>query len=167
MKTRTIIVAVIGLAMLLTAIGAMADLGVGTKAPAFTLPTLDGKSFTLKQPGKVILLDIWATWCPPCRAEIPYVVTLAKKYADKDVVVVGVSIDQRKDDVSAFVKKNGINYTIALDPGARSIGSVYQLRGIPATYVIDKEGVIRHVHSGFGGPNDAAEMDREVASLLK
>lgn len=166
MKTKTIVVALIGLIVLLAAYAVMADLSAGTKAPIFTLPTLDGKTFTLKQPGKVIMLDIWATWCPPCRAEIPYVINLAKKYADKDVVIVGVAVDERKGDVSSFVKQKGVNYTVALDPGAQTIGSLYQLRGIPATYIIDKKGVIRHVHSGFGGPADAERMDKEIAALL-
>jgi thiol-disulfide isomerase/thioredoxin len=167
MKTRTIIIAIAGLVALSAAYAVMADLSAGTKAPIFTLPTLDGKTFTLKQPGKVVMLDIWATWCPPCRAEIPYVIKLSKKYADKDVVIVGVAIDERKSDVSAFVKQKGISYTIALDPGAQTVGSPYQVRGIPATYIIDKTGIIRHVHSGFGGPADAEQIDKEIARLLK
>lgn len=167
MKTKIIIAIAIGLAVLVGACAVMADLSTGKAAPNFTLPTLDGKSFSLKQPGKVVLLDIWATWCPPCRAEIPYLVKLAKKYADKDVVLVGVAIDERKSDVASFAKQKGINYTVALDPGAQSLGQRYQLRGIPATYIIDKEGIIRKVHSGFGGAGDAAEMDKQIAELLK
>jgi peroxiredoxin len=155
-----------GLALVVMSSVVMADLKAGMKAPTFSLPTLDGKTFSLNQPGKVIFLDIWATWCPPCRAEIPHVVKLAKKYAGKDVVFVGVSVDQRKADVTKFAKAQNINYTIALDPGAQSVGSRYQLRGIPATYIIDKSGVIRYVHSGFGGQADADKMDKEIASLL-
>lgn len=166
MRRRLLLTVLIGAAVLTLSLAAMADLKPGVKAPAFSLPTVDGKTFTLKHPGKVIFLDIWATWCPPCRAEIPYIIKMAKKYADKDVVFVGVSVDQRKADVSKFVKDKRINYTIALDPNARAVGSAYQLRGIPATYIIDKEGVIRYVHSGFGGEADANKMDREIAALL-
>jgi peroxiredoxin len=166
MKTRVLVIVLIGLAVLVVSSVLLADLSPGTKAPSFTLPTLDGKTFTLKQPGKVVVMDIWATWCPPCRAEIPYVIRLSKKYAGKDVVIVGVSVDQRKGDVSGFAKDKGVNYTIALDPGGQTLGGPYQLRGIPATYIIDKKGVIRYVHSGFGGASDAEKMDREVAMLL-
>lgn len=166
MKTRILVILLVGLAVLLVSSVLMADLKPGTKAPSFTLPTLDGKTFAVKQPGKVVFMDIWATWCPPCRAEIPYVVKLSKKYAGKDVAFVGISIDQKKSDVNSFVKDRGVGYTIALDPGGQTLGGPYQLRGIPATYIIDKKGVIRYVHSGFGGPSDADRMDKEIASLL-
>ncbi|MGI6296298.1 MAG: TlpA family protein disulfide reductase [Armatimonadota bacterium] len=150
---------------------AYANLKVGTKAPDFSLKDLDGKTFTLadnfKAPGKVVLLDIWATWCPPCRAEIPHLIKLQTKYKDKPVVIVGVAVDERKTDVESFAKKNKINYVVCPDERGKAIGDKYSVRGIPATYIIDKKGVIRYVHSGFGGADDAAKMDKEIASLLK
>lgn len=171
MRRRMLIVALLVVAAALVSSAVIANLSAGTKAPNFTLPTLDGKTFTLescfKQPGKVVVLDIWATWCPPCRAEIPFIIKMQKKYAGKGVTIVGVAIDEQKAVVSAFVKKTGINYTICWDPNGKAIGGKYQVRGIPATYVIDKKGVIRFVHSGFGGEADMAKMDREIASLLK
>ena len=149
----------------------IANLSAKTKAPNFTLPKLDGKSFTLKdcfkQPGKVVMLDIWATWCPPCRAEIPYIIKLQKKYGAKNVMIVGVAIDEDKADVKSFVKQQKVNYTICHDPKGNKIGKSYDVQSIPATYIIDKKGVIRYVHGGFGGPEDAASMDKEIASLLK
>jgi len=171
MRRRVLIVALLVVAAALVSSAVIANLSAGTRAPNFTLPTLDARSFTLancfKQRGKVVLLDIWATWCPPCRAEIPFIINLQKKYAKKGVMIVGVAIDEKKADVSAFVTKMGINYTICLDPNGQAISGKYQVRGIPATYVIDKKGVIRFVHSGFGGAADMAKMDREIASLLK
>ncbi len=150
---------------------AYANLPVGTKAPDFSLKDLNGKTFKLadnfKAPGKVVLLDIWATWCPPCRAEIPHLIKLQNKYKDKSVVLVGVAIDERKADVESFAKKNKINYVICPDEGGKAISEKYKVRGIPATYIIDKKGVIRYVHSGFGDADDAAKMDKEIASLLK
>jgi DsbE subfamily thiol:disulfide oxidoreductase len=171
MKRRLVIVALLAVAAVLVASVVYANLSAGTKAPNFTLQTLDGKSFILadnfKQPGKVVVLDIWATWCPPCRAEIPFVINLQKKYGSKGVVIVGVAVDQQKSDVSAFVKKMGINYTICPDLRGGVVGDKYGIRTIPVTYIIDKKGVIRFVHSGFGGADDAAKMDKEIASLLK
>jgi len=152
-----------------------ADLAAGTKAPNFSLPTIDGKTFTLSscfvKPGKVVLLDIWATWCPPCRAEIPFLIGLQKKFKGKDVVIVGVSVDEKKSDVVDFVKKQGINYTIAHDSRGQKIGQPYQVRGIPATYVIDKKGIIRYPHSGFprdpaAGKEEASRLEREINALL-
>ncbi len=166
MRKNVAYLLLIGLLLASIASVAIADLKPGVKAPTFALPTADGKTFTLKHPGKVIFLDIWATWCPPCRAEIPHIIRLSKKYAGKDVVFVGVSVDQKKADVTKFIKDKGINYPIALDPGGRVVGQPYQLRGIPVTYIIDQKGVIRHVHSGFGGQADADKMDKEIAALL-
>lgn len=146
---------------------ACANLGAGTKAPDFTLPTIDGKTFTLsdcfgKSPN-VVVLDLWATWCPPCRAEIPYLVNLNTKFNDKGVMFIGVALDQEKSKVTPFVKQQGINYTVPLDLGAEKLGKSYDIRGIPATYVIDKKGIIRYVHSGF--PRDKGEQKREAAKL--
>jgi len=149
---------------------ATADLSPGAKAPNFTLPTLNGKTFSLqnalKPPTKVVVLDIWATWCPPCRAEVPYLVNLNKKFAGKGVQFVGVAIDSEKSPVSSFAKDKGIGYTVALDPNAKTVGNLYQVRGIPATYIIDRKGVIRYAHSGFSGQSEAAEIDKEIQTLL-
>lgn len=170
MKNKLIVVALAAVVAVVISSAVIANLGAGTKAPNFTLKTLDGKSFTLQnnfKQGKVVLLDIWATWCPPCRAEIPYLVDLNKKYKGKSVVFVGVAIDQSKSDVSDFAKKNKINYTVCSDPNGATVGEKYQVRGIPATYIIDKKGVVRFVHSGFGGKSEIDKMDKEIASLLK
>ncbi|NLN77507.1 MAG: TlpA family protein disulfide reductase [Armatimonadetes bacterium] len=171
MTKRFILAALLLLGVIFIVTAVFANLSAGTKAPDFTLQTLDGKKFTLadnfKAPGKVVLLDIWATWCPPCRAEIPHLVKLQNKYKDKAVVFVGVAVDDKKADVASFSKKNKINYTVCADEKGKTISSKYQVRGIPATYIIDKKGVIRYVHSGFGGADDAAKMDKEIASLLK
>jgi len=171
MKTKSItVVALVVLAGLVSS-AVIANLSAGTKAPNFSLPKLDGKTFTLKdnfkQPGKVVLLDIWATWCGPCGSEIPYLIDLQKKYAGKPVTIVGVAIDEKKETVQSFVKNMKINYTICHDPNAKAVGKSYDVQSIPATYIIDKKGVIRFAHRGFGGAGDVANMEREIASLLK
>lgn len=177
MLKRRIFIAAIALALAaLLAVAAWADLTAGTKAPSFTLPTTAGKTFTLSDSftGKspdVVVLDLWATWCPPCRSEIPHLVNLQNKFNGKDVRIVGVSLDQEKSTVTDFAKEHKINYTVALDPGGAKLGKLYQIRGIPATYVIDKKGVIRYVHSGFprdaeAGKEEAAQIEKEIRTLL-
>jgi len=152
-----------------------ADLTAGTKAPNFTLPTLAGKSFTLsncfKNPPQVVVLDLWATWCPPCRSEIPHLVNLQNKFKGKNVTIVGVALDADKSVVADFAKQQRINYTIALDPQGAKLGTPYKIKGIPATYIIDKKGVIRYAHSGFprdteAGKEEAANMEKEIRTLL-
>lgn len=158
---------VLGLASVVFAV-----LGAGMKAPDFTLPTLDGKTYTLSEaftkPGKVVVLDLWATWCPPCRAEIPFLVRLHKDYSGKGAIVVGVAIDPEKDrgKVEDFARQHKINYTVPLDPGGQKTAAAYKVRGIPATFIIDRKGVIRYAHVGFSGEEDAAKIESEVKKLL-
>lgn len=172
-------IALAALAIVVTAISltfAFANLAAKTKAPDFTLPTVAGKTFTLSnsfQPTPhVVVLDIWATWCPPCRAEIPHLIALANKFKTQDVSIVGVALDQDKTSVSSFVNQQKVNYTVALDPGANKLGNLYKVGGIPATYVIDKKGIIRYTHSGFptgdkeAQRSEAAALEREVNTLL-
>lgn len=168
MNKRSLIIAIAALAVIATLTSVVyANLNTGTKAPNFTLPTLDGKKITLSknfaESGKVVILDIWATWCPPCRAEIPFLISLNKEYADKGLKIIGVAIDEDKKVVETFAKNQKINYTIALDPQAQKVGRSYGVRGIPVTYIIDKKGVIRFVHSGF--PKDPAEQKKEAAKI--
>lgn len=121
--------------------GHAADL-VAQPAPTWTLPNLEGKSVSSAEfAGKVVVVDFWATWCPPCRAEIPGYVALQKKYADK-VVFVGISLDQEGPGVVRdFVKANGINYRIVMgdEKVAEAFGGI---SGIPATFIIGKDGKI-------------------------
>lgn len=170
MLTRRLSIALIALAIAgVAAIAAYADLAVGTKAPNFTLPTIDGKTFTLannfRAPGRVVVLDLWATWCPPCRAEIPHLIDLKNKFKNKRVTIVGVSLDKSKTEVVDFAKQQGINYILAHDPNGDKVSGPYQVRGIPATYIIDKKGVIRYAHSGF--PRDPEEAKKEAAVIEK
>lgn len=153
-----------------------AALSPNTKAPNFTLPTLDGGTFTLfdcfNTPPKVVILDIWATTCPPCKAEIPYLQDMHKRYNGKGLMVVGVALDGRKDRVKSFVSDAGVTYTIPLDPGGDKIGRSYKVTTIPATYIIDKKGMIRNVHSGFplrdkdAQKAAALEIEKDVKALL-
>ena len=153
---------------------AYANLSAGTKAPNFTLPTLNGKTITLadyfKKPGKVVVLDIWATWCPPCRAAVPHLVALSKKFKDKPVQFVGIAIDKDKSAVADFVDRQKIGYTIGLDPEGRKVGERYDLATIPTIYIIDRNGVIRYIHAMFPtnprtGKDDPGKIQKEIEAL--
>jgi thiol-disulfide isomerase/thioredoxin len=119
-------------------------------APAWTLKNLDGKSVSLSDfKGKVVVLDIWATWCPPCRAEIPHFIELQKEFKDKGVTIVGMSVDSTGPaDVAKFVKANGMNYPIVM--GDEKTATAYGAdQGIPTTVVIDGKGNIVATHLGL------------------
>ena len=169
MMRRRFVAMFIALAVAVLAIAAYAELSVGSKAPKFELPTIDGKTFTfadcLAKPTKVVVLDLWATWCPPCRAEVPVLVELSDKYKSKGVLFVGVAVDQSLSMVKEFAKKYKINYTVAHDPNGEAIGRLYKLRSLPSTYIIDSTGTIRYVHVGFGG-KEGAKIESEIKSMI-
>jgi thiol-disulfide isomerase/thioredoxin len=116
---------------------------VGYPAPDFTLTDLDGNIVRLSDfQGKVVFLNFWATWCPPCRVEMPEMEEVYQEYRDKDVVIIGVDLWESRSDVKDFVEGNGYSWTFVVD----STGEVtedYLVTGIPSSFFIDKDGVIR------------------------
>ena len=107
--------------------------------PDFTLADLHGKSWTLSDlHGKVVLLNFWATWCPPCRKEMPDLEALQNRFTDKELVILGVS-DEKAETVRTFLAQKNYTYTILLDPG-RSVSKQFEVDGLPKTFVFDRDG---------------------------
>ena len=119
------------------------------KAPDFQLTDMHGEDFILSDHhGKVVVLNIWATWCPPCREEIPYFISLQEEMRD-DAIFVGVSVDEEGwEVVEPFAKEFGINYPLVVDNG--TISDKYgPFRGIPATFFINREGEVAYMAPGM------------------
>ncbi len=131
-------------------------------APAFTLTDLEGKPVSLADfRGKVVVLDFWATWCPPCKREIPDFIELQKTYGSQGVQIVGIALDE-PDKVQAFAQQNGMNYPVLM--GTDEISAMYGgIDGIPTTFIIDKTGKIVNRFEGFR-PKEVFEG--EIAKLL-
>src|SRR5215475_6066599 len=132
-------------------------------APGFELKDLEGKPLSLAEAkGKVVLLDFWATWCGPCRAEIPDLVDLQKRYADKLEIIALATDEDDPDQVRRFVMKSGINYRIAMtsDEVRRSYGGIAAL---PTSFVIDPEGKVVQKHVGL---NDPTIYELELKAML-
>jgi len=123
------------------------DEWIGKEAPDFTVKDLKGNSITLSNfKGKRVMLDFWATWCPPCRMEIPHFVKLRNRYDPSDLVVIGIS-DEKVETIRAFTEKRRINYTLAI---GKNLPSPYgDITSIPTTFFIDRNGVIRCVVDGY------------------
>jgi thiol-disulfide isomerase/thioredoxin len=127
-----------------------APVRVGAAAPVYRATLLSGDTVTTDQlKGKVVLLNVWATWCAPCREEIPYLQKLFEAKRGDGLEIVGVSIDARGSDesVTSFVKEFGMTYPIWRDPDER-VQSLYMALGVPASYLIDRAGVLRWRHLG-------------------
>ena len=120
----------------------------GKQAPDFTLQDLDGRPVKLSDyRGKAVLLNFWATFCWPCKVEMPWLVELQKQYGPQGLQIVGVALDDSgKDTIEQYTKKMGVNYTIL--QGQDSVGDAYGAVGLPATFYIDRNGKI--VDSALG-----------------
>ena len=118
---------------------------VGTTAPAYGAPTMAGDSLDLaSMKGQVVLLNVWATWCIPCRREVPELQALHQELGGRGLRVWGVSIDggEANADVTGFIDDFKMTYTVLRDPAERVL-SVFRIQGVPASYLIDREGVVR------------------------
>ena len=132
-------------------------------APDFKLTDLDGKSITLADyEGKVVFVNFWATWCPPCRQEIPGFVEVYEKYKDKGFVIVGVAVSDVENKVVDYVKENKMTYPCAM--GTSQIIKDYEPgNAIPATIIIDREGNIHHKHVGYMEKGQVEKMFLELS----
>lgn len=133
-------------------------------APEWQFKTLDGKTIRSSDfKGKVVILDFWATWCPPCREEIPGFIALQQEYQKKGLVVIGASEDQDGPDiVKKFMKEIGINYTVVMadDKTVKTFG---EIEALPTTFIIDRNGQIVNQHVGAA---DKEEFEKEIKPLL-
>ena len=122
----------------------------GDKAPAFSLKSIDGKTIKLSDyKGKIVIIDFWATWCPPCRRGIPDLVSIQNEYKNK-VVVIGISLDREKTikDVPGFIKDYAINYPVVY--GDDNVVIAYGgIQSIPTSFVVDKKGNVVDMHVGL------------------
>jgi peroxiredoxin len=127
---------------------------VGEHTRTFQLPDLQGKLQGLPK-GKVMLLNFWATWCPPCRKEVPSMVDLYEKLKDKGFAIVAVSVDRSRSDVVNFVKTYNMNFTVLHDMDS-SVSRQYGVFRYPETFIVDKKGVIRQHLNGAVDWSDKA-----------
>jgi peroxiredoxin len=135
----------------------------GAAAPDFTLTGLDGKKLALSDyKGKVVLLDFWATWCTPCREEIPHFIEMQNKYGPQGFQVIGISMDDDAKPVREYYDKYKLNYPVAVgdDKLAERFGGML---GLPVNFIIDREG---RIHKKYLGATNVSVFDEEVSKLL-
>ena len=168
-----LIILVVGGVILLLAYGFTRDARyiqsplVASPAPSFTLTLFDGKRITLDDfRGKAVLLNFWASWCVPCRAEAQALETAWQRYKDRDVVLVGVNIQDKEEDARAFLKEFGVTYLNGRDSSG-NIAIDYGVWGIPETFFIDTRGRITYKHAGeLRIPVLTAKLDEVIKGVV-
>jgi len=130
----------------------------GEKAPAFSLFDLDGEQVSLADfEGKVVLVEFWATWCPPCRESVPATNKLFRKYRDRGLAALVIAVQDKADQVADFVREHDIELPVLLDDGA--VSQVYGVRGIPAMFFVSRSGLITNELEGYSPSADASSRD--------
>jgi cytochrome c biogenesis protein CcmG/thiol:disulfide interchange protein DsbE len=133
------------------------------QAPDFTLTGFDGQSVTLSElHGQVVVVNFWASWCPPCREEAAYLERTWRAYRDRGVVFIGVDWVDTEKEALAYIDEFDITYLNGPDIGTR-IAQVYRIQGVPETFFVDKAGRLRGVHIG---PLYPSELDNRIEELL-
>ncbi len=139
---------------------------VGFQAPDFTLTTLDGRTLRLHDlRGQAVILNFWASWCPPCKAEMPALQRVYEDYRDRGLVVVAVNVTAQdaRPNVEAFVADYGLTFPVPLDLDAR-VASAYRVHSLPTTYFVGPDGVIHDIV--IGGPMAEALLRQRAEALL-
>jgi peroxiredoxin len=140
---------------------------VGFLAPDIELKTPDGETYSLSElRGQAVLVNLWATWCPPCRAEMPAIERMYQEYKDQGFIVLAVDMTAQDNplDVVPFAKEYGLTFPILLDETGE-VGEAYQLRSLPSSYFIDRQGVISEVV--IGGPMAEALLRTRIEQILE
>jgi thiol-disulfide isomerase/thioredoxin len=175
MNRRTVLCCMAGLVLGLMAVPSIGrgeddtNSLVGKPAPDFTLNTIDAKEVKLSDlKGDVVVLDFWATWCPPCRKSLPHLNKVAndKELAEKGFKVFAVNCRETKDKAENYLKTNNLQLNVPLDVNGATMKD-YMVQGIPTTVIVGRDGKIKNVFVGFGGEKSEKDLDEAVAAAVK
>lgn len=156
----------LGLVTGLTRVPLAHAIDVGDVPPEINLTALDGTKISLASlRGKVVVVDFWASWCAPCKEEMPVLESLHKRFASKGLVIIGVSVDNERENAEEFIKGVKVTFPIVHDANKKVAGS-FKPPKMPTSFVIDKTGKVRFVHAGFH-KDDAKKLEQEISALLK
>jgi peroxiredoxin len=135
-------------------------------APDFTLRTADGRNLRLQElRGQVVMVNFWASWCAPCRVEMPHLNRLADKYRSSGFTLLGVNVDDDPRNATAAASKLGVRFPVLLD-GDKKVVKLYDVATMPSTVLIDRDGRMRYLHRGYREGYEET-YDKQVRELLK
>jgi peroxiredoxin len=165
-KPKTIFAAMlIGCFVAASSVSAARDL-VGAPAPDFTLSSLSGPNLRLSEyQGRVVMINFWATWCGPCRQEMPALQTIYQRYEPAGFTLLGVNVDAEPDGAMRMAKELGVSFPLLFDE-TKEVTRLYDVRAMPVTVLVDRDGVVRYVHHGYKPGYESNYLD-QVRSLLR
>ena len=149
-----------------TAPVASAKVAQNAPAPAFSLNAVGGQKVSLSQyKGQVVMINFWATWCGPCRQEMPLLDAMYKKYKKMGFTLIGVNVEPDSKAAEAFLKTMPVTFPVAFDPDS-SISKLYSVQGMPSSIIIDRKGNARVIHRGYRPGDENVYLDH-IRKLIK
>lgn len=137
-----------------------------TPAPDFTLKSSTGQNVRLaEQRGQVVMLNFWASWCGPCRQEMPLLDGIAKKYGKMGFVLYGINVEEDNTDAKKMLQDLGVSFTILFDPESK-LSSLYSVDAMPTSVIIDKKGMVRYVDKGYKA-GDENKYKEQIMELIR
>jgi len=166
MKKRNLaIISAIGLLVALYTGSAIAGVTKGKAAPDFALKSMAGENIRLSElRGKVVMINFWATWCAPCRKEMPLLNDLYKKHKQSEFILLGVNIDNSEDKGKKMARKIGVTFPILFDV-SKKVSESYGVSAMPFTVIIDRSGIVKHIHKGYL-PGYEKKYDSQISKLI-
>jgi len=152
----------------LTALFLSSSVFAAEAAPDFTLKSSTGENVRLaEQRGQVVMLNFWASWCGPCREEMPLLDSISKKYGKMGFVLYGINVEQDNNDAKKMLKDLGVSFTILFDPESK-LSSLYNVDAMPTSVMIDKKGNIRYIDRGFDfKKGDDEKYRKQIMELVR
>jgi peroxiredoxin len=139
---------------------------VNTPAPDFTLESRSGDNIRLEDHrGEVVMLNFWASWCGPCRQEMPLMDDIYSRYQDLGFTILAVNVDENRDEALRFLESVPVNYPILYDPES-SVSELYEVPAMPTTVMIDRDGQARYIHYGYK-PGYETEYEAQIRELVR
>ena len=153
-------------ALVFAASAAIPAIAPSTAAPDFTLRSMTGPNMRLgEQRGRVVMVNFWATWCGPCREEMPQLNRLYERYKSAGFVLLGVNVDDDSHKAADVAAKLGVTFPVLLDSD-KVVSRLYDLSTMPSTVIIDRDGKVRYVHRGYLAGTEA-DYEKQIRELLK
>jgi len=144
---------------------AQAD-AINVPAPDFTLESRSGDNVRLEDHrGEVVMLNFWASWCGPCRQEMPLMDGIYSRYQDLGFTILAVNVDENRDEALRFLDKVPVNYPVLYDPES-SVSELYEVPAMPTTVMIDRDGTARYIHYGYK-PGYEDEYEAQIRELVR